>query len=142
MSRFKVGKIMMNGASTALKSGELIYIRSLLSNKDGFNQNAIVGTMDGSRDVKTGLGNLLDVTFFLHPKLGMVYIATHSYQTIVSSGSYGSSTIPVFTVFKNTEKGVVYEYERQSVYIRDLLYIGELDDLDKVDKYDPINKRT
>lgn len=137
-----VGKIMMNGASVSFDTGALLYVLANVTGSDTYKQDVIVSTLDGEKKVKTNATNLLDVTFFLHPQIGLVYIATHSYQTIVSSGSYGSSTIPVFTVFKKTEKGVKYSYERKATFIRDLIYIGELTDLDLIDKYDPINKRT
>ena len=136
----KVGDLLINATSQVIPSNSLVIVLEIEKSGSSFKPDILkVQGFDG-RIYETGKDNLMEVTFLYHPKYEIVYLPSVSFKAITTKGRFGSSEIPVDTMFNPFTKRVDGSIHKVRVLPSSLVYIGEVKDLDGRDEYEKEEK--
>lgn len=137
MPKLEVGMLMMNSGCKAIRTGELVWVTELdEQTKRHWNPKVIITNKLGYK-VKVEADDLIEARFFLHPKHGVVYIAKEALTALASGyGDLRDIEFPVFTMFTESKTGYDKSIKKEKVYYRDLVFLGNPNDLDRSEKYD------
>jgi hypothetical protein len=137
MAKVVEGQLMMNLSNDAMRKGELLWvIEKDEETKRHYAPKVIVQNRLGYM-IKVGLDDLAEVSFFLHKDYGVVYLPKYGLSAIMSAGgNLSDSVVAVFTMFTESQTGYDRSIKKESVQLRELVYLGDVNDLDRSDKYD------
>lgn len=132
----KTGDILMNATSTVIPPNALVVVLDVEKSRVNYKPDKLtVQDFDGKM-YETAKDNLLEVTFFIHPKYDVVFLPSVSYRAICTKGRFGNSEIPVDTMFNPFTKRVDGSIHKVRVLPSSLVYVGELSDLEERDEYE------
>ena len=132
----KVGDLLVNATSQLIPSNSLVIVLEIEKAKGSFKPNVLTVQAFDGKVYQTTQDNLLEVTFLYHPKYEIVYLPSVSFRAIATKGRFGSSEIPVDTMFNPFTKRVDGSIHKVRVLPSSLVYIGEVTDLDGRDEYE------
>lgn len=135
MAKVKEGDLVLNHASSTMLQGEVAFVVGVRKQSSSFKGDVIkIQTLSGKL-LEVNQDNVLEASFFLHPEHGVCYMPSVTWKALMNRGLPNNDKTPIYVMFKKVDGRVKVSVERKEVKLKDLVYVGEIGDLDGRDEY-------